>query len=47
MTPFTVRRILCALLGCVPMPGITRRLSITFCCHRCGALADGDLSINR
>ena len=47
MTPFTVRRLLCSLLGHCTPPGVTRRLSITFCCHRCGALADGDLSINR
>ena len=47
MSPFTVKRFLCFLLAHVPPPGVTRRESITFCCHRCGDLADGDLSINR
>lgn len=42
-----MKRLFCFLFGCVPPPGCTKARAISFCCNRCGDLADGDLSINR
>lgn len=43
----TLRRLLCAIFGHVPAPGITPRLCIFFICVRCNASVPGNFSLTR